>query len=62
MGTYIGKDKKDRPIVLVSVKNAHLSEIKDKQKFYDFQFYFPCVYLQEKMEGWVDQCDVLFDA
>ena len=58
----MGKDKKDRPVVLISVKNAHLSSINDRDKFVDFQFYFFGVYLQSKMEGWVDQCDAIFDA
>ena len=51
-----------RPILLNMVRNIKFSRIKDKQKFIDFQFYFYGVYLRDKMVGWVDEFDAIFDA
>ena len=51
-----------RPVVLLTSRNIHFSKIPDKKKFILFHKYFFSIYLQEQMDGWVDQFDAIFDT
>lgn len=51
-----------RPVILNRVRFTLLSKISDKEKFFDFHFYLFEIYLQDQMEGWVDQFIVIGDA
>ena len=62
MFNYIGNDHMGRPVALNTIRNIRFTRIKDKKKFIDFQLYFYGVYIRDKMTGWVDQLDAIFDA
>lgn len=51
-----------RPVLLNRVRFTLLSKISDKDKFFDYHFYFFEIYLQDQMEGWVDEFIVIGDA
>ena len=59
---YIGNDNMGLPVVFHTIRNVNFSKIKDKQKFIDFHLFFYGVYLQTKMNGWVDKFNAIFDA
>ena len=50
------------PVVFNTIRNIRFSKIKDKNRFIDFQLYFYGVYLREKMGGWVDRFNAVFDT
>lgn len=51
-----------RPVVLLTSRNIAFSKIPDKKKFILYHNYFFAVYLREKMNGWVDTFDAIFDT
>ena len=51
-----------RPILLNRIRNTLMSKVKDKDKFFDYHLYLFEIYMQDQMQGWVDQFDVIADA
>lgn len=51
-----------RPILLNRMRNTLCSKIKDFDKFLDYHLYLFEIYMQDQMEGWVDQFVVIVDA
>jgi hypothetical protein len=49
-------------VLLSRVRNCLISKIKDKRLFFDYHFYLFEIYLQDQMEGWVDEFDVIVDG
>ncbi len=51
-----------RPILLNRLRNALCSKIQNFDEFFDYHMYLFEIYLQDQMEGWVDQFFVIADV
>ena len=51
-----------RPVLLNRMRNVLCSKITDFDEFFDYHFFLFEIFLQDQMEGWVDQFSVIADA
>jgi hypothetical protein len=51
-----------RPILLNRLRNALCSKIQNFDEFFDYHMYLFEIYMQDQMEGWVDQFFVIADV
>lgn len=50
-----------RPVIINRLRNNLMSQIKSLDHYFDYHTYIFEIYMQDQMEGWVDQFTVLVD-
>lgn len=58
---YIGKDYQGRPVIIFNCSRVFPDQIADEAKYIDYTFYMLDIFIQDNVEGYIDEFILISD-